>query len=65
MFSRTIEIEPMHVHHFYNKTKVAGTTTMTQCLSSRDPTEKSGISYSYIFVSSSEDANVGHSGDLH
>ena len=65
MFSRTIKIELMHVHWFYNKTEVAGTTTMTQCLSSRDPTEKSGISHSYISVSSSEDAGVEHSGDLH
>ena len=55
----------MHAHHFYNKTEVAGTTTMTQCLSSRDPTEKSSISNSYIFLSSLEDAGVEHSGDLH
>ena len=38
---------------------------MTQCLSSRDPTEKSSISHSYVSMSSSEDAGVGHSGDLH
>ena len=44
---------------------MAGTTKMTQCLSSHDPTEKSSISHSYISMSSSEDAGVGHSGNLH
>ena len=38
---------------------------MTQCLSSRDPTEKSSISHSYVSVSSSEDAGIKHGGDLH
>ena len=50
---------------FIIKPEVAGTTMMTQCLSSRDPTEKSSISHSYIFVSSLEDVDVGHGGDLH
>ena len=44
---------------------MVGTMTMTQCLSSGDPTEKSSISHSYVSVSSSEDVDVGHSGDLH
>ena len=39
--------------------------TMTQCLSSRDPTEKFSIFHSYISMSSSEDAGVGHGGDFH
>ena len=66
MFSRTIKIEPMHVHYFYNKIEVAGMTTMmTQCLSSCDPTEKSSISHCNVLMLSSEDAGVGHSGDLH
>ena len=64
MFSRTIKIEPMHVHYFYNKTEVARMTMMTQCLSSRDPTEKPCISHSYVSMSSSEDVGVGHGGDL-
>ena len=37
---------------------------MTQCLSSHDPIEKSNISHSYVSVSSSEDAGVGHGGDI-
>ena len=65
MFSRTIKIEPMHVHCFYNITEVARMTTMTQYLSSRDPTEKSSISHFYVSMLSSEDAGVEHSGDLH
>ena len=52
---------------FIIKPEVAGTMTMkmTQCLSSRNPTEKSGISHSYVSVSSLEDVDVGQSGDLH
>ena len=38
---------------------------MTQCLSTRDPIEKSSISHSYVSVLSSEDVDVGHGGDLH
>ena len=49
---------------FIIKPKVAGTMTMTQCLSSRDPAEKFSISHSYVFVSSSEVAGVGHDGDF-
>ena len=49
---------------FIIKPEVAGTMTMTQCLSSHDPTEKSSISHSYVSVSSSEDAGVGHGSDL-
>ena len=33
---------------FIIKPKMAGTLTMTQCLSSRNPTEKSSISHSYV-----------------
>ena len=50
---------------FITKPEVAGTMTTTQCLSSRNPTEKSSISHPYIFVSSLEDAGVEHGGDLH
>ena len=50
---------------FINKTEVDGTTTMAQYFSSRDPTEKSIISHSYISMSSSEDAGVGHNDDFH
>ena len=50
---------------FIIKPEVAGTTTMTQCLSSRDPTEKSSISHSYVSVLSLEDAGVGHGGLIH
>ena len=50
---------------FIIKPEVAGMMTMTQCLSSHDPTKKSSISHSYISVSSSEDVDVGHGGDLH
>ena len=50
---------------FIIKPKVAGMMTMTQCLSSCDPTDKSSISHSYVFMSSSEDAGVEHSGDIH
>ena len=64
-FQKLLKIELIYVHYFYNKTKVTGTIMMTQCLSSRDPTEKSSISYSYVSMSSSENADVRHSGDLH
>ena len=50
---------------FIIKPEVAGMMTMTQCLSSRNPTEKSSISHSYVSVSSLEDVNVGYGGDLH
>ena len=50
---------------FINKPEVARTMMMTLYLSSHDPTEKSSISHSYIFVSSSDDVNVGHGGDLY
>ena len=50
---------------FKIKLEVARMMTMAQCLSSRDPTEKSSISHSYVSVSSSEDVDVGHGGDLH
>ena len=50
---------------FIIKPEVAGTTTMTYCLSSRDPTEKYSISHSYVFMSYLEDAGIRHSGDLH
>ena len=50
---------------FIIKPKVAGMMKITQCLSSRDPTEQSSISHSYVSMSSSEDAGVGHGGDLH
>ena len=50
---------------FIIKPEVAGMMTMTQCLSSHDPIEKSSISHSYISVSSSEAASVGHGGDIH
>ena len=50
---------------FIIKFEVAGTMMMTQCLSSCDPIEKSSIFHSYVSVSSSEDAGVGHSGDIH
>ena len=50
---------------FIIKPEVAGTMTMTRCLSSRDPTEKFSISHSYVSVSSSEDVDVGLRGDLH
>ena len=50
---------------FIIKPKVAGMMTMTQCLSSCDPTDKSSISHSYVFMSYSEDAGVEHSGDIH
>ena len=49
---------------FIIKPEVAGTMTITQCLSSRDPIEKLSIYHSYASVSSSEDAGVGHDGDL-
>ena len=65
MFSKIIKIELIYVHRFYNKIEVAGTMTMIQCLSNRDPTEKSSISHSYVSVPSSEDVDVGHGGDLH
>ena len=50
---------------FIIKLEVAETMTMTQCLFSHDPIEKSSISHSYISVSSSEDAGVRHGGDIH
>ena len=50
---------------FISKIEVAGTTTMTQYLSNRDPTKKSSISDSYISVLFSEDVGVGHNGDFH
>ena len=50
---------------FIIKPEVAGMMTITQCLSSHDPTEKSSISHFYVFVSSSEDADVGHDGHIH
>ena len=50
---------------FIIKPEVAGTMTMTQCLSSCDTTEKSSISHSYISVSSSEDVDVDYGCDLH
>ena len=49
---------------FIIKPEVAETTTMAQCLSSRDPTTKSSISHSYVSVSSSKDAGVEHGGDI-
>ena len=50
---------------FIIKPEVAGTMTVTQCLSSRDPTKKSSIFHSYVSVLSSEDVGVGHGGDIH
>ena len=50
---------------FIIKPEVARTMTMTQCLSSRDPTEKSSISHFYVSVSSSEDVDVRYGGNLH
>ena len=50
---------------FINKTEVAGTTTLTQYLSSHDPTEKSNIYRSNFSMSSSEDASIGHGGDFY
>ena len=50
---------------FIIKPEVVGMMMMAQCLSSRNPTEKYSISHSYVSVSSSEDADVGHDGDLH
>ena len=50
---------------FTIKPELAGTMTMTQCLSSTDPSEKSSIFHSYIFVLFLEDACIRHDGDLH
>ena len=49
---------------FIIKPEVAGMKTMTQCLFSRVPIEKSSISHSYVSVSSSEDAGVEYGGDI-
>ena len=38
---------------------------MTLYLPSHDPTEKSSISHSYVSMSSSEDVDVEHGGDLY
>ena len=50
---------------FIIKPEVAGTMTIPQSLLSHDPTKKYSISHSYIFMSSSEDASVGHDGDFY
>ena len=65
MFLNLLKLNLCMSTAFIIKSEVARTMTMTQCLSSHDPTEKSSISHSYVSMSSSEDAGIGHSGDLH
>ena len=64
MFSKFLKLNLCMSTIFIIKPKVARAMMMTQWLSSRDPTEKSYISHSYISVSFSEDDSVEHGGDL-
>ena len=64
-FQKSLKLNLYLFTAFIIKPEVVRTMTMTQCLSSHDPTEKSSISHSYVSMSSSEDVDVGHGGDLH
>ena len=65
MFSKFLKLNLCMSTVFIIKPEVVRTMTMTQWLSSRDPTEKSCIPHSYVFVSSLEDADIGHGGHIH
>ena len=54
MFLKSLKLNLCMSAAFIIKPEVARIMTVTQCLSSRDPTEKSSISHSYISVSSSD-----------
>ena len=54
-FSNSFKIEFMHVHLFITKLEVVEMTTMTDELSSRNPTEKSSMSHSCVSMSYSKD----------
>ena len=59
IFPKSLKLNLCMFTIFINKPEVAEITTVTQQLSSRDPTEKSSISHSYIYMLSLEDAGVG------